>query len=715
MQPLPTRTPSASPLLLALSLWLCGPAGSAQEPAGGLIPAAEAEAGADAWKDNPWEDDAFGDLSLEDLLEVEVTLVSSGSRRAGSIRVQPVPVSLITADDVHYGGFTDLADALTFTPGIDVRRQGRTLPSVGVRGLTGRYSYRTLLLIDGRNANGSFLGSIQPQVQPVHTEDIERIEVVRGPSSAVWGPNALNGVINVITKDPRDTQGVLGSVQVNDLGDLHAQARLGVGGVHDPAAGDGRGTFARVTVGRDTLRETAEFTDSLDTLERPGLGPASFNDDLRRWSLDLDAEHDLFDATTLSAGVATSSSDRGSSNPVGLPGEFDEEVAVTRAFVAADQGFGGGGSLHVQAYLNHFDQESPRFFSYTTVESVLEADALFPAWAGHELSLGGQVRHVDSRAGATAAEATAFSRTDEDDLDAGFYASDRWTARPGLVVEGQGRFDHFEQDGPAFSGRLAVLQSLDPDDRHVLRVAAASAVRATTPARRNLNAGFGELPSPPFPPGQPLFLTAAGERNDEERTWGFELGYRGQLTRAVSLRADGYWQRYEGLAGFARLDDPFGLDRPLFELRNIDGAQGWGGETELAYEAADTTLSAWYAYHGFATDQPRQSVRANDPVRHAVGLRARHALTDALTLSANARYDSAAGSFEALQGGREEQDPSWRLDLTAAHGLFDGRGEVLVGVRDVLDRADPATFGAGGQRSPSPEGRSFFVRLQARF
>ena len=702
LAPAATPEPASAPTLRA----------AADEPVA-PAPPGDTAPGGDPSEDAGFGDDSFSDLSLEDLMQVEVVTVTSGSRQAAPINAQAVPVGVVTEDDLHFGGFTNFYEALRFVPGVDVRPQGRNRPAVGVRGLVGRYSDRTLLLIDGRYAGEPFAGSVEPLPQPVFVEDLERVEVVKGPGGAVWGPNAFNGVINVISKAPRDTQGFLGSVQANDFGDVHAQLRLGVGAAHenDPE----RGTYVRLSAGYDELREAELFSDSPEAVTTATVPRAFFNDDLRKWSFDLEAERDLWDATRLSAGVAGSESSIGNTYLELLPGQSGEQTSLLRSFVALDHEFQDGSTARLQAYFNRTDTDNPRFFTWTADQHVLDGQYTFQPHEDHTATVGGNLLYLTTDASLTSQGNPALSRAEENTLDAGVFVVDRWAVTPGLTLEGQGRFDHFEADGATFAGRFAALKSLDPADRHVLRVGAGSAVRATTPGKRNVTLRFPDLPSPPFPPGTSSVVIDGGSPNEEENTWSLEAGYHGRLADPLTLRVDGYWQRYEGLSGLRLTEDPFGVGRILARTQNLGNAQGWGGEAELAWEHPRGVFAVWYAYHGFEADREGQGFRAYEPVRHTAGLRARHRVTDALTLSANLRFDGENASPGNLQPSIDRSDPSYRVDLTAAHELFDGRGEVLVGVTDLLDAADPALTNAGNQISPDGEGRGFFVRLQARF
>nr|MCH9639879.1 TonB-dependent receptor plug domain-containing protein [Betaproteobacteria bacterium] len=144
-------------------------------------------------------------LSLEELMDVEVTSVSRRSQKVSEVAAA---VFVITQDDIRRSGATSIPEALRMAPGVQVARIGTDKWSVSIRGFNGRFANKLQVLIDGRSVyNPLFAGVLWEQLDTL-MEDIERIEVIRGPSAAVWGANAVNGVINVITKKAAETQGL---------------------------------------------------------------------------------------------------------------------------------------------------------------------------------------------------------------------------------------------------------------------------------------------------------------------------------------------------------------------------------------------------------------------------------------------------------------------------------------------------------------------------
>lgn len=145
-------------------------------------------------------------LSLEQLGNIEVTTVNKWPTELWHT---PSAVYVITADDIRRSGATSIADALRLAPGVEMGRLNSTTWAVGIRGLENNFSKSVLVLIDGRNVYTPLFAGVYWDVQDMPLENIDRIEVIRGPGGTIWGPNAGNGVINIITKRASETRGTM--------------------------------------------------------------------------------------------------------------------------------------------------------------------------------------------------------------------------------------------------------------------------------------------------------------------------------------------------------------------------------------------------------------------------------------------------------------------------------------------------------------------------
>jgi len=168
--------------------------------------------------------DYLKSLKIEDLLNTEVTSVS---KKPEKLADAPAAIFVITAEDIRRTGVRTIAEALRMAPGIQVARMDANKWAVSARGFNDTFSNKLLVLIDGRSVYTPLFSGVFWDVQDTMIEDIDRIEVIRGPGATLWGANAVNGVINIITKSAQKTQGALVSVGTGSHEPFNAAVRYG--------------------------------------------------------------------------------------------------------------------------------------------------------------------------------------------------------------------------------------------------------------------------------------------------------------------------------------------------------------------------------------------------------------------------------------------------------------------------------------------------------
>ncbi|MDD2468223.1 MAG: TonB-dependent receptor [Desulfobulbus sp.] len=166
----------------------------------------------------------YFELDIAQLMNITVTSVSKRDQRLADA---PAAVFVITQEDIRRSGVTNIADALAMAPGIQVAQISASKWSVSSRGFAGFTSNKLLVLIDGRSVYSPAYSGVFWDAQNTMLEDIDRIEVIRGPGGTLWGANAVNGVINIITKKAQDTQGGLVRASLGSEGTMSAAGRYG--------------------------------------------------------------------------------------------------------------------------------------------------------------------------------------------------------------------------------------------------------------------------------------------------------------------------------------------------------------------------------------------------------------------------------------------------------------------------------------------------------
>ncbi|MDB6121346.1 MAG: ligand-gated TonB-dependent outer rane channel [Pedosphaera sp.] len=170
----------------------------------------------------------LGDKSLEELLNTPVSIVVGHQEKLSQ---SAAAVSVITEEDIRRSGATSIPEALRLVPGLDVARVDSHQWAISARGFNDVFANKLLVLQDGRSLYTPLFSGVFWDVQDTLMEDIDHIEVIRGPGAAVWGANAVNGVINIITKNAKDTQGILitggGGTEERGFGGFRYGGQLG--------------------------------------------------------------------------------------------------------------------------------------------------------------------------------------------------------------------------------------------------------------------------------------------------------------------------------------------------------------------------------------------------------------------------------------------------------------------------------------------------------
>src|SRR5208283_2624889 len=138
-------------------------------------------------------------------------------------------IFVLTQDDILRSGATSIPEALRLVPGVEVARVDSDHWSIGIRGFGAVIASKLLVLIDGRSVYTPLFAGVYWQVQATPLEDIERIEVIRGPGGTIWGANAVDGVINIITKSAKETNGEIVSLGGGNTDEGTTTVRYGSG------------------------------------------------------------------------------------------------------------------------------------------------------------------------------------------------------------------------------------------------------------------------------------------------------------------------------------------------------------------------------------------------------------------------------------------------------------------------------------------------------
>jgi outer membrane receptor protein involved in Fe transport len=641
-------------------------------------------------------------MPLEDLMEV--SLVSSASRQPQKTGQLTVPVTVITAEDIHYSGLTSVADILQFAPGVDVLRIERDRYAVGIHGLHGTLSDRTTLLIDGRPADNPAYGGPDFQGLPVMIEDIERIEIIRSPASASWGANAINGIINIVTKKPQDVQGTFGSTTVSGFGDSYTHLR--VAQKQDNWSWRASGGYQNTVSSDDAINGSANYMTLRPELS-PLIGFDNFhaNDFARITRFDSEADYADSGPTKFRTGLGYSHLESGNYEYGGYFPAKDIREDHIRSFTRLEHQFDDGTSAHFQWAGKFWNANWPSLSHYNTAENQFETQFNLPIAENHLLSVGGDFKWDHIAVSRDTPQQGYAEDSPFDEYTTGVFAIDRLQLTDRLTLEGQFRIERYTGTGYDWAGRLSALYALDEKHNHIIRFSTAKAYRAPLVIIRKFSTNLFEVS-----PGFFLYNVSPPDDLKNEEITSIEAGYWGKLNDKFTIEADTYYQRFENIIGYGYTVNAFG--QTFVVADNIAGADAYGADLQLTYKEKYGSLSLWYSYNHFKYDIYAQDFKAFLPSRQKAGLTGRLFLSDGWV--ANAQY-RITDITPANPDNGTDVPSSHRLDLAISKSFDKDKCEIMAGVQDVLNTTHAPIIESTQFTGHETPGRTFFVRIQFAF
>jgi len=511
-------------------------------------------------------------MSLEELAQTKVTTVS----KTEEPRFQtPAAVHVVTADDIQRSGATSIPEALRMVPGVHVARINSNQWGVGIRGFTSRLARAQLAILDGRTLYNPLFAGTYWEAQDTILEDVERIEVVRGPGGTLWGANAVNGIVNIVTKDTRDTHGGFVSAGGGNEERAFVRARYG-GEIAD------RGSYR---VYGKYFRRDAAFHATTNGYDDWHMAQGGFRTDWKLRGEDrLTVQGDAYSGRTGERAVLSFLT------PPYLR-TVDSEAPLSGGNVTARWAhLMNGSALTVNTYYDRTNREEPSFReSRDTFE--LDLQHQFGLGESHRLVWGLGYRLSDGRG--RGSETVTFDPPARTDHIFSVFAHDEIAVvKDRLRLSAGTKLERNQYTGFELQPSARLLWT--PGPRHAVWAAASRAVR--TPSRVERDLALSAALSPTLP----LFARIMG--NDDfksEKTWAYEAGYRVQAAERLSLEAAAFHNRYDDLTSLER-DPPFvesGRQILPYRFANLLRGRASGVEvTSLAHLSRRWWVSAEYSY-----------------------------------------------------------------------------------------------------------------------
>ena len=486
-------------------------------------------------------------LSLEDLMNLEVTTVS---RRSEKLTEAASAIQVITEEDIRRSGATSLPEALRLAPNLQVAQVDSRQWAISARGFNNGLANKLLVLMDGRTVYTPLFAGVFWDVQDTMMEDIDRIEVISGPGSTLWGANAVNGVINVITKSAKDTQGTLltagGGTELRDFGGARYGGKLGENvyfrlygkyfdrdssvlpngrdATNDWSMGQGGFRLDWLPQGGDTV--TLQADGYSGNMEQAALGDTTVNGQnvLGRWTHPLKEESDLTVQTYWDRTLRR------------IPGSFTEEI-------------------------NTYD---------------LDVQHRFPLGQRQNVIWGGGYRLMPDKISSTSPSGFAFLPPERNLQLFSSFLQDEIAIIPERVKLTLGtKLEHNDYSG--FEVEPGARLAWTPDQRQTIWGAISRAVRSPSRVDKDLF-----LSTPPL-------AVAGGPDFGSETLIAYELGYRVRPHDRLSLSLATFYNDYSDIRSLST--NASSHNALVFE--NDNRADEWGAELSGNYQATD-----WWRLRG---------------------------------------------------------------------------------------------------------------------
>jgi iron complex outermembrane receptor protein len=518
-------------------------------------------------------------LNLEQLGNVEVTTVS---KEPEEVWQTPAAIYVLTSEDIRRSGATTIPELLRLVPGVEVARIDSDHWAVGVRGFGSQFSRSLLVLMDGRSVYTSLFAGVYWDVQDTVIEDIDRIEVIRGPGGTIWGANAVNGVINIITKNAKETHGFLASAGGGTIDQGTSALRYG-GGIGK--------TFSYRFYGKAFTRGP-EFH-----------GDGKRYDDWRMQRGGFRMDWDVKSHNTLTLQGDMYSGDDGDRISIGSfspPSQMDltgnDEVSGGNILGRWRYAFAGGSDIQVQAYYDRTVRYAPH---YGETRNTFDVDFLNHIELGHRQDLlwglGTRVSPSDFIETVPTLDFEPHHQTDS--IYSGFVQDQVQIIQRKLSLTVGTKIEHNDYTG--FEVLPSARLLWNPRPRQTFWASFTRAVR--TPSRLDAALDVQEFlghlapPAPQFP----VYLQVAGNPGFMvERLQGYELGYRSLITSRFYVDLSLFYNDYTNLASFGTPSIALKTSPITYLLFTAPYGNGIKGTTDGFEVAPDWKPTRWLQWKG---------------------------------------------------------------------------------------------------------------------
>jgi len=512
------------------------------------------------------------DLNLEDLTKTEV---SSVSRRNQSLSNVPAAAFVITTEDIRRSGALALPDVLRMVPGIQVAQVDSGRYAVSARGFNGRFANKLQVLIDGRSVYHPFFSGILWEYDPIPLEDIARIEVIRGAGAAMWGVNAVNGVINIISRHSRTQTGGMVAATIGSNGQRQLYTRAG-GKI------DADTTWKLSAQGRHAEPSKQLTNDNYS------------EDDLNNGTVDFRLDRALSSDSNFSIWANAGKSSLGDLYPL-TPNPLNPPILTPVAISqkVSTQTLGGryrwlsgtGIESSVQASVGSSSLELKDALEVSNTQFDIDYQGRYTL-AEHDLLWGASHRTVSDKVWSR--YVVEIGTTEFTQRTTGFFIHDNWTLIQDTLQFGLGaRWDQTNLGGNTFSPNATLMWT--PTRSDTIWAKYSKAPRMPARAEFEVTMLTGYLPPTSTTPPVAFRAQPGNAPLRQETMEGVELGYRSQLSQQLGVDVSVYRYRYSDVVSSMQgnMLYPVVMSGVQLAIQNLDRCNcgnGWLSGAELSVD-----------------------------------------------------------------------------------------------------------------------------------
>ena len=662
------------PLLLAALL---------SNPVCGLLVSADATAG---------ETLPLADYSLEQLMNVSVE-VSSAARKPQKLEDTAAAIHVITRQDIRRSGMTSLPELLRMVPGMQVARIDGGTWAISSRGFNAKNSDNLLVMLDGRVLQTPTFTGVNWDAQGVVLEDVERIEVIRGPGGALWGANAVSGIINIITSSAAATQGGMLS---GGAGNYEHQGTVRYGG-------DLGETGHFRIYAKDAAQRNFKQASGIGAHDRHDMRSAGFRTD---WDLSggnsLTVQGDTYSGASDHTGTAVALTPP-YSTPTGYTIDLNGGNLLARwksALSATDE----------WALQFYYDTYQRRYFNLGEQRDTVDLDFQHRFLAGerHDIVWGAGYRQTrDNMDNTFTVSYLPASRTDR--VASAFFQDEIALNDNSLHLIAGSKLERNDYTGFEVQPNLRLRWKIDE-----WQTAWAAVSRAVhTPSRTDADS---RVVAAVVKPGATAFVTRLQGNSaiQSERVLSYEAGYRSQLTEQVQTDVAAFYTEHQNLmtierganfveAGYTVMPLAF-HNRASATTHGLEWSGSWRSDDRWQFKAAWSWLKMDIRRDAGSTDTSIEAEEGRSP-QNQFQFHAFHSPVDHVDLSTSLYYVDSLPNLKVSAYTRLDARIGWRIQP----GL-----ELSLTGRNLLDPGHPEFINVAGPRT-SEAPRSFFGGVTWKF